>query len=565
MTLENNDLGEDESGELTLLEKIKKAEELVPTAATFEEAGVSPDVVAAIKKSGWNAPTPVQGMCLPLTIQGRDVAGFAQTGTGKTGVFVITVAERLYGKAPPERLKIDVAVPEVLVLTPTRELTMQIDDDAQNVIGPLNIKSVPVFGGVDVEKQAAAFRDGPRMIVATPGRLKDFYQRKMVDLSQVKIFICDEADRMFDMGFIDDVEFFLDKIPENAQKLLFSATTNDNVKELAFEYLNQPAYVSVNPEVLTPELIDQHAVICDSSNKLRVMLGLLREHAPVCSIIFTNTKMTAEWLHFKLNGNGIDADLITGDLPQKKRIELIQRIKEGKVKALIATDVASRGLHISKVTHVYNFDVSDDPSNYVHRIGRTARAGARGSSYTLVCEDYGENIRGVQDMLGNQTVLKGEWFNPEYLKIKDLAGNPYAVGAALYRDPKDRADRKGAFGRDDRDGRGKFGGKDTGDRKSPQAFDRPSDRPASFRGGEKTGGPGAGRDKFTDPSKGQDRVPRSSERPRHDARPAANQGGKASHSAPRQASAPVVIRAEGTPIGLVGWIVKISKGIFGMK
>lgn len=564
MTLENSNLNDDDSAEMTLLEKIKLAEAPLPAVATFEEAGVSPEVIAAITKSGWTAPTAVQGMCLPLTIQGRDVAGFAQTGTGKTGVFVITVAQRLHGSPPPERQRKDVAVPEVLVLTPTRELTMQIDDDAKGILGPLNIASVPVFGGVDVDKQAATFKDGPRMIVATPGRLKDFYQRKMVDLSQVKIFICDEADRMFDMGFIDDVEFFLDKIPENAQKLLFSATTNDNVKELAFEYLNQPAYVSVNPEILTPELIDQHAVICDSSNKLRVILGLLREHEPVCSIIFTNTKMTAEWLHFKLSGNGIDADLITGDLPQKKRIELIHRIKEGKLKALIATDVASRGLHISKVTHVYNFDVSDDPANYVHRIGRTARAGARGSSYTLVCEDYGENIRGVQEMLGTSTSLKGEWFNPEYLKIKDNAGNPYAVGAALYRDPKDRPDRKGTFGKDDRGPRGKFDAKGGGDRSGPPS----SDRPRGNRPDEKIGSPSAGRGKFGDDAKGKDRGhnrPNHSDRPRHESRPQSNNNSKHGHSAPRHTNAPVVIRAEGTPIGLFGWVVKISKAILGRK
>ncbi len=534
-----------------------KADDVVPAVATFEEAGVSPGVIAAVNKIGWSAPTPVQGMCLPLTIQGRDVAGFAQTGTGKTGVFVITVAERLFGKPAPERLRKDVAVPEVLVLTPTRELAIQIDDDAQNVIAPLNIKSVPVFGGVEVDKQAAAFKEGPRMIVATPGRLKDFFQRKLVDLSQVKIFICDEADRMFDMGFIDDVEFFLDKIPEDAQKLLFSATTNDNVKELAFEYLNQPAYISVNPEVLTPELIEQHAVICDSSNKLKVMLGLLREHNPVCSIIFTNTKMTADWLNFKLSGNGIDVDLITGDLPQQKRIQLIQRIKEGKVKALIATDVASRGLHISKVSHVYNFDVPDDPANYVHRIGRTARAGARGSSYTLVCEDYGENIRAIQEMLGSQVDLRGEWFNPEYLKIEDKAGNPYAVGAVLYRDPKDRADRKGGFGKDDRGGRGKFGGRDREDRPAERPAERPSGKaPESYKTKDHDRHQGQQSDRGE-----QNRPKGGRQKDRHQQHDSARRHGSPTH----ERAKPVVIRAEGTPIGVVGWVAKIFKTILGTK
>ena len=546
MSINNDELSSVETDSEVHQQPIVDVTETVPAVASFEEAGLSANVIAAVRKIGWQQPTPVQGMCLPLTTKGRDVAGFAQTGTGKTGVFVMTVAERLCGQHPPKRERKDVAVPEVLVLTPTRELTMQIDDDAQKVIATLGINSVPVFGGVDLEKQATAFKEGPRMIVATPGRLKDFYQRKLIDLSQVKIFICDEADRMFDMGFIDEVEFFLDKIPEDAQKLLFSATTNDNVKELAFEYLNQPAYISVNPEVLTPEAIDQHAVICDTSNKLRVILGLLHEHKPGCSIIFTNTKMTAEWLHYKLSGNGIDVDLITGDLPQKKRIQLIHRIKEGKVKALIATDVASRGLHISKVTHVYNFDVPDDPANYVHRIGRTARAGAKGSSYTLVCEDYGENIRAIQDMLGPQVQLKGEWFNPEYLEINDMAGNPYAVCGALYREPKDRHDRKGVVGRSDRGARGE--GKEKGSSAPARDRNRGSHKPdmgsshGENRGRIETKGP-----------RGKDR---SHKGEKHFARP---------EHKPQRQDKPIVYRAEGTPLGLFGWVAKIFRALFGAR
>lgn len=549
MNLENQDFNVDVSDVDDVELAPPTLSDDIPQVASFDDAGVSQEVAAAVREIGWLAPTPVQGMCLPLTTKGRDVAGFAQTGTGKTGVFVITVAERLHKENAPERKRGDVAVPEVVVLTPTRELAMQIDDDAKRVLSVLKIKSVPVFGGVDVEKQASAFKDGPRMIVATPGRLKDFYQRKMVDLSQVKIFICDEADRMFDMGFIDDVEFFLDKIPEEAQKLLFSATTNDNVKELAFEYLNHPAYISVNPETLTPEAIEQHAIICDSSNKLRVMLGLIRDHNPVCAIIFTNTKMTAEWLHYKLSGNGIDVDLITGDLPQKKRIQLIQRIKEGKVKALIATDVASRGLHISKVSHVYNFDVPDDPANYVHRIGRTARAGAKGSSYTLVCEDYGENIRAIQEMLGSQVQLKGEWFDPAYLEIKDISGNPYAAGGALFREPKDRDGRKGAFSREDRGAKSRRGEKDF-DRKPQDRLHGKSKHPEKDNPQVRKDGPRSGQSRD-----------RSVGGHAHQRKGFAKNGDvKVSPE-----SKPVVYRAEGTPIGVVGWVVKIFKALFGIR
>lgn len=532
-------------------------EEKFSAVETFQEAGIDQNIVDAVAKIGWTAPTPVQGMCLPLTVQGRDVAGFAQTGTGKTGVFILTVAQRMLNSTPPERARKDIAIPEVLVLTPTRELTMQIDDDAKRVLEPLGVVSMPVFGGVDIEKQAALLKGGPRMIVATPGRLKDFHQRKLIDLSQVKIFICDEADRMFDMGFIDDVEFFLDKIPEECQKLLFSATTNDNVKELAFEYLNKPAYISVNPEVLTPEKIEQHTVICDSSNKLRVMLGLLREHQPECAIVFANTKMVAEWLHFKLNGNGIEADLITGDLPQSKRIALIQRIKLGQVKALIATDVASRGLHISKVSHVYNFDVPEDPSNYVHRIGRTARAGASGRSYTLVCEDYGENMIAIEAMLGTELAPRAEWFNPEYLSIKDQTGNPFAVGAPLHRNPRDRDDkRKGASGAGfggsrDRDGKGSPRSADRGvQAKGPRV-------PHDQRSSERSKG-GSGRGEHSDYKSNK-----HSQNPRHDK----NRGPRDHTRSPisvRSSSAGLV-PADTASMGLMGWIRKIFRVLFTKK
>ena len=241
---------------------------------------------------------------------------------------------------------------------------------------------------------------------------------------------------MFDMGFIDDVEFFLSKLPEDVQKLLFSATTNAEVKELAFEYLDKPAYISVNPETLTPENIEQHAVIVDAPNKLKVMLGMLREHNPECCIIFTNTKLTAEWLHFKLSRNGIDVDLITGDLPQSKRIQLIHKIKDGKVKALIATDVASRGLHISRITHVYNFDLPQEPANYVHRIGRTARAGAKGSSFSLVCDDYGENLAGIKELLGEQFPVKAKWYDLAFDSIVDASGNPFEERIKAWKDAK---------------------------------------------------------------------------------------------------------------------------------
>ena len=407
---------------------------------SFADAPLSEALRQAIADLGWNQPTPVQGMCLPLTLVGRDVAGFAQTGTGKTGVFLITAAQRILEHRASTAAVADdsgsAARPLALVLAPTRELAMQIEQDAQTVFGRLGISSIAVFGGIDYDKQAKRLREGVDVIIATPGRLKDYFEKKLIRLDQCKIFVCDEADRMFDMGFIDDVEFFLSKLPEDVHKLLFSATTNAEVKELAFEYLDKPAYISVNPETLTPENIEQHAVIVDAPNKLRVMLGMLREHNPECCIIFTNTKLTAEWLHFKLSRNGIDVDLITGDLPQSKRIQLIHKIKDGKVKALIATDVASRGLHISRITHVYNFDLPQEPANYVHRIGRTARAGAKGSSFSLVCDDYGENLAGIKELLGEQFPVKAKWYDLAFDSIVDASGNPFEERIKAWKEAK---------------------------------------------------------------------------------------------------------------------------------
>ncbi len=387
----------------------------------FLECGLRPDLVEMVESMGWAKPTEVQGLCLPFSLSGRDVAGFAQTGTGKTGVFLLTILQKLL--SAPAAQKSPASSPRAIVLLPTRELAMQVSTDASELFIKKNLRVEAIFGGVDMQKQEQLLRTAD-IIMATPGRLMDFYKRRILSFDSCEIFVCDEGDRMFEMGFIEDVEVFFDKIPENCQRMIFSATTNDEVKELAFEFLNNPEYISVTPDEITPERIEQHAIVCETRQKLAVLIGLLKDQNPNCSIIFVNTKMSAEWLQHKLSGNGFDVEIITGDLPQRKRISLIARIKEGKIKALIATDVASRGLHIAGVTHVFNFDVPEEASNYVHRIGRTARAGAKGSSYTLVCEDYGDNWREITTMLGPNVTPAAEWFDPKYLEFKDLASNP---------------------------------------------------------------------------------------------------------------------------------------------
>lgn len=409
---------------------------------SFDDLPMHESVREGVRKIGWAAPTPVQKLCLPYTLRGRDVAGFAQTGTGKTAVFLLTIVNRLL-TAQAAGLSRDGKSPRAVVLAPTRELAMQIEQDAEPIFKLTGLSTMAVFGGIDYEKQARTLKEGVDVIFATPGRLTDYVKKGLVDLTNIQVFVCDEADRMFDMGFIEDVEFFLERIPETSQKLLFSATTNEQVKELAFEYLESPEYISVTPETITPERIEQHAIHCHATDKLKVLLGLLKEHNPDCALIFTNTKLTAEWLHFKLVHNGIDADLISGDLPQKKRIRLIQVIKEGKLKALVATDVASRGLHISRVTHVYNFDLPEEAANYVHRVGRTARAGAKGFAYSLVCDDYGQNLAQINDLLGPTVALRTEWPDEKYMGITDRAGNPFEERYAARRERETR--RSGGF------------------------------------------------------------------------------------------------------------------------
>ena len=440
-------------------EKPSLDEENLTPAETFEELELAAPLMEAIKNIGWPKPTTIQGLCLPLTTRGQDLAGFSQTGTGKTGVFLITIAHQIMKL---REAGLDAGTdPKAIILAPTRELAVQISSDAEGLFKQLSISCLPVFGGVDYEKQAQSIRSGVDVIVATPGRLKDYFQKRIFTMKECCLFICDEADRMLDMGFIEDVEFFLSKLSPETQKMLFSATTNEKVKELAFEYLESPKYISANPEVMTPERIQQFAVVCESTEKLQVMLGLLRDHQPQCSIIFVNTKMVAEWLQYKLKGNGIEVDLITGDLPQNKRIALIQRIKNNEVKALIATDVASRGLHISGITHVYNFDLPDDAANYVHRIGRTARAGASGSAYSLVCEDYGHNLLQIQKYLGENIAIQTVWFPEDYLQIEDKAGNPYKDETFKGNRMKDEESRSSGRGGSRT---GKSGGKGDGPR-----------------------------------------------------------------------------------------------------
>ena len=375
---------------------VKKATEIADI--TFSFLGFNDQILEAVRKQNFDKPTRVQALCLPYTLDGKDVAGFAQTGTGKTAVYLLTAAHKLLSQ--PNRV-VQPHKPQVLVVVPTRELADQVAQDAKRLLGSLQLKSLAVFGGVDVERHVNELNQKIDLVVATPGRLIDLHRSKKLELDDLQLLVIDECDRMFDMGFIDDVEYVLRHLPsERVQKLLFSATGSEKVKELAFEYLEEPEYIETDPVRITPEKITQTAYAVTAEQKFPMLMGHIKANNPECAIIFTNTKVVAEWVGYKLACNGLDAEVLTGDLPQRKRMNLIKKIKDGKCSLLVATDVLSRGLHVANLSHVYNFDIPDDSESFIHRIGRTARAGATGNAITLICDDYGYNMGGVEKLLG---------------------------------------------------------------------------------------------------------------------------------------------------------------------
>jgi ATP-dependent RNA helicase RhlB len=408
--------GEEESAELKLMTPAEPEKEV-----TFSFLGFSDAILDAVRKQNFHKPTRVQALCLPHTLDGKDVAGFAQTGTGKTAVYLLTAAQKLLSQ---ENRVINPKKPHILVVVPTRELADQVCQDARKLLSPLKLKSMAAFGGVDVEKHVSELSQPIDIIVATPGRLLDLHRSKNLEFDDLQMLVIDECDRMFDMGFIDDVEYVLRHLPaERVQKLLFSATGSEKVKELAFEYLEEPEYIETDPVRISPEKISQVAYAVTAEQKFLTLMGHLREHNPECGIIFTNTKVVAEWVGYKLACNGLNAEVLTGDLPQRKRMTLIKKIKEGKCNLLVATDVLSRGLHVANLSHVYNFDIPDDAESFIHRIGRTARAGATGHAVTLICDDYGFNMGDVETLLGFKIPLAD--VPQSYLSAEDVSDYPF--------------------------------------------------------------------------------------------------------------------------------------------
>ncbi len=373
----------------------------------FNELPIPEQVLKAIGEAGFSECTPIQEQTLPFTLTGTDIAGQAQTGTGKTAAFLISLYTRLLANTTPE------GRPRALILAPTRELVVQIEADAKQLGSHCGFTVQAIYGGVDYMKQKNALLDGADIIVGTPGRLIDYLKQKIYSLKWIEVLVIDEADRMFDLGFIADLRFILRKLPpfEKRQNLMFSATLNPRVMELAYEFMNSPKKVSVTPESMTAERVEQVLFHCSRKEKFSLLLGLLRREGMARTMIFINTKREAEHLHNLLNANSFPCKVISGDVEQRKRMKILDNFKDGSLPILIATDVASRGLHIDGVSHVINYDLPQDCEDYVHRIGRTARAGAEGKAISLADEDGAFFLEAIEEYI--KAKIPTEWADDE--------------------------------------------------------------------------------------------------------------------------------------------------------
>ena len=366
------------------------------TETRFDEFDLPPEVLAGLKDAGFTHCTPIQAQTLPVSLTGRDVAGQAQTGTGKTGAFLVTVLNRLLSAPPNED-----GLPQALVVAPTRELSQQIYEEAKILCRHARLSLVQVVGGVDYIKQAGILRRGVDIVIGTPGRIIDYYKQKIFKTAGIKALVIDEADRLLDLGFAKDMRYILRNLPpyDKRQSMLFSATLSYRVMELTYEYMNLPEFIAVTPQTVTVEGIDQSLYHVGIDKKVELLLGLLKREKWNRMLIFVNTKAGVEHLTHILKGNGWPAQGITGDLPQRKRFRLMAQFKNGQIKILVATDVASRGIHVEDISHVINYDLPQDSENYVHRIGRTARAGKTGTAISLACEKYVFHLEPLEKML----------------------------------------------------------------------------------------------------------------------------------------------------------------------
>ncbi|GAB4354223.1 MAG: ATP-dependent RNA helicase RhlB [Gammaproteobacteria bacterium] len=383
------------------------------TEIRFADLDLLPELLRGAQEAGFEFCTPIQAQTLPKALAGEDVAGQAQTGTGKTAAFLLATFSHLLRNPAPENRQ--PTQPRAVILAPTRELAIQIHRDAETLGRHTALKLGLVYGGTGYESQRKSLEAGVDVLIGTPGRLIDYYKQRIFNLKAVQVMVLDEADRMFDLGFIKDIRYLLRRMPppEKRLGLLFSATLSYRVTELAYEHMNNPELVRVEPDKVTADKVKQLVYYTANDEKIPLLVGLLQHMDPRRSIVFVNTKRAAERVSDYLAGNDIENALLSGDVPQKKRQRLLLAFQKGELPVLVATDVAARGLHIPDVSHVFNFDLPQDAEDYVHRIGRTARAGAVGDAISFACEEYAFSLPEIEAYIGHR--IEAQPVSPEML------------------------------------------------------------------------------------------------------------------------------------------------------
>jgi len=394
---------------------------------TFESLGLSNALVKAVEKKGYTEPSPIQEKAIPLILEGKDVLASAQTGTGKTAGFTLPMLHRLVAENKWKRRPI-----RALVLTPTRELAAQVYDNVREYSEYLDIKSMVIFGGVNQKPQIRALRSGVDVLVATPGRLLDLQSQGVLSLGKVEFLVLDEADRMLDMGFLRDIKKVLELVPKERQTLLFSATFSREIKSFASSILRNPVAVEAAPENTTAEKVEQKVYRVDKGKKTELVIKLIDDGNWKQVLVFTRTKHGANRLTEKMTKQGITAAAIHGNKSQNARTKALEGFKKNKVRVLVATDIAARGLDIPLLPHVINFELPNVPEDYVHRIGRTGRAGASGEAISLVCGEEREYLKSIEKLLGEKmptASIEGYEPSKEDLESQPIKGKAQKRGS----------------------------------------------------------------------------------------------------------------------------------------
>ncbi len=372
----------------------------------FDSFNLDPSIMNGVNDAGFSQCTPIQAETLPIALNGKDVAGQAQTGTGKTAAFLLAALHHLLTHPASEKRRKN--QPRAIMLAPTRELAVQIHKDAEVLSQHTGFRLGLVFGGTGYDAQRRQLEEGVDILIGTPGRLIDYFKQHVYDLRAIQVVVLDEADRMFDLGFIKDIRFLLRRMPKPDKRLglLFSATLSFRVLELAYEHMNNPETVKIEPEKVTVDRVKQTCYMTANEEKIPLLIGLLRHMDPHRTIVFVNTKRAADAVWGFLEGNGLHSAILSGDVPQKQRLRLLKEFQSGELPVLVATDVAARGLHIPDVSHIINFDLPEDAEDYVHRIGRTARAGASGDAISFACERFSFSLPDIEQFIGHKIPMQ---------------------------------------------------------------------------------------------------------------------------------------------------------------